>query len=135
MTERYRDIAHLGAVELCTPRLKDSVWFFHDILGMEISHEDRSSVWLRGYGDFAAATLKLTAAPDAGVGTIAWRTVGPEALQRRVAEIEAAGLGDGWTNGDYGRGPSYRCHDPEGHRIEVYWTEEKYRPTDATRSQ
>ena len=94
MTERYRDIAHLGAVELCTPRLKDSVWFFHDILGMEISHEDRSSVWLRGYGDFAAATLKLTAAPDAGVGTSdlalpAAELAGNEDLQRRYLGVAA----------------------------------------------
>ncbi len=132
--EPLHDIAHLGAVELLTPKPAESLWFFRDVLGMESVHEDRGSVWLRAYGDYATATLKLTETPAPGVGTIAWRTTSPQALQRRAAALTEAGLGDGWTNGDYGRGPSFRCRDPEGHRIELYYEEQRYRPTAATQS-
>jgi catechol 2,3-dioxygenase len=133
-SEPLHDIAHLGAVELLTPRLADSRWFFHDVLGMEVVHEDAASVWLRGWGDYAAATLKLTASAAAGVGTVAWRTSSPAALQRRAAALTEAGLGDGWTNGDYGRGPAFRCRDPEGHRFELYYQEQRYSASPATRS-
>ena len=69
--EPLHDIAHLGAVELMTPKPAESLWFFCDVLGMEPVHQDGCSVWLRGYGDYAASTLKLTEAPAPGVGTIA----------------------------------------------------------------
>ncbi len=132
--DRLHDIAHLGAVELLTPRLDQSLWFFRDVLGMEVAHQEPGTAWLRGYGDHAAATLKLSAAPQPGVGTIAWRADSPAALQRRAGALAAAGFGDGWGNGDYGRGPSYRFHDPDGHRMEVYFEEQRYHPTETTRS-
>jgi catechol 2,3-dioxygenase len=134
LREPLHDIAHLGAVELLTPKPAESLWFFRDVMGMELVHAEAGSAWLRGYGDHAAATLKLTEAAAAGVGVIAWRAASPQALERRVAALIAAGLGDGWRNGDYGRGPSFRCHDPEGHRMELYFEEARYQPTAATRS-
>jgi catechol 2,3-dioxygenase-like lactoylglutathione lyase family enzyme len=60
--ERIQDIAHLGSVELLTPKLDRSLWYFKDVLGMEVVHVDGQSVYLRGYGDHAASALKLTAA-------------------------------------------------------------------------
>lgn len=132
--EPRHEIAHLGRIELLTPRPEQSLRFFHDVLGMELVHEDAESAWLRGYGDGAAATLKLTEAAAPGIGTIAWRTTSPQALRRRAAALDAAGLGDGWSNGDYGRGETFLCHDPEGHRMALYFEEQRYQPTDATRS-
>jgi len=124
--EPVHDIAHLGIVELLTPELDRSLWFFHDVLGMEVAHTGNSAVYLRGYGDHATTTLKLVKASTPGVGCIAWRTVSPEALMRRAAAIEAAGLGIGWSNGDFGRGKSYRFHDPDGHLMDVYYEEQKF---------
>lgn len=132
--ELIQDIAHLGNVELLTPNLDGSVWYFRDVLGMsEVQRRDRS-VYLRAYGDYALSTLKLTEARHAGPGCISWRAVSPQALQRRVAALEASGHGVGWSNGDFGRGPSYRFHDPEGHLMEVYYEEEKYRAPPEERS-
>lgn len=71
--EPIRDIAHLGSVELLTPRFDKSLWYFRDVLGMEVVHTAGESAWLRSYGDYAAATLKLTASSHAGPGCIAWR--------------------------------------------------------------
>jgi catechol 2,3-dioxygenase len=132
--EPIRDIAHLGHVELFTPKPDESLYYFAELLGMEQVHAEGRSAWLRGYGDYAASTLKLTEAAKPGVGRLAWRTVSPQALERRVAAVEAAGLGVGWSNGDYGRGPSYRFRDPDGHEMELYYEEQRYIAPAAHRS-
>jgi catechol 2,3-dioxygenase len=132
--EFLHDIAHLGSVELLTPQPEKSLWYFRDLLGMEVVHRTDGAAWLRGYGDHAASTLKLSAAPAAGVGCIAWRAESPAALDRRAAALEQAGLGIGWTNGDFGRGRSFRFRDPDGHLMEVYYEEQRYRAPPALRS-
>ena len=124
--EPIQDIAHLGNVELLTPNPVGSRWYFHDLLGMEIVHEEGQSIYLRGYGDHATSTLKLTEAAGAGVACVSWRAVSPAALERRAQAIEATGLGLGWTNGDFCRGPAYRFTDPDGHLMEIYYEEQKY---------
>ena len=132
--EPIQDIAHLGHVELLTPRLDRSVWFFQDVLGMEIVGEGDGSVQLRGYGDHAVSSLQLTAAPQPGVGCISWRAMSPVALARRVAALERAGCGEGWSAGEAGRGRTYRFRDPDGHRMALYFDEEPYRAPEHLRS-
>ena len=46
------DIAHLGPVELLTPDAERSLFFFTDVLGMEIEGREGASVFLRGWGDY-----------------------------------------------------------------------------------
>jgi catechol 2,3-dioxygenase len=101
------DIAHLAHVELLTPKLDESIRFFTDIMGMSVTAEQGDSAYLRAYDDYEHHTLKLTAAGLPGMGHYAWRARSPQALQRRVAAIEATGLGKGWTDGDLGHGPAY----------------------------
>ncbi len=132
--EPIQDIAHLGHVELLTPKPQESLRYFADILGMEAVHSAGQSVYLRGYGDYAAATLKLTEAEKPGVGHIAWRAVSPQALERRAAAIEEAGLGIGWSNGDFGHGATYCFCDPDGHAMEIYYDEQRYIAPDGLRS-
>lgn len=126
MKEPILDIAHLGNVELLTPKPQESLRYFTDILGMEKVHEEGRSAYLRGYGDYATTTLKLTESKDAGVGTVAWRAMSEAALERRVADIEALDRGLGWSNGDFGRGRSFKFRDPDGHAMEIYYEEERY---------
>ena len=133
-TAPLHDIAHLGHVELFTPAPERSLWYFRDVLGMSVVHEAGVSVFLRAWGDHAMSTLKLTEASHNGVGTIAWRAMSPAALDRRAAAIEAAGLGIGWSNGDFGRGRSYRFRDPDGHTMEIYYEEQRYEAPDDQRS-
>ena len=61
-----------------------------------------------------------------GSATSALRAWSPEALDRRVAAIEATGLGSGWIDGDVGHGPAYRFTDPDGHVFELYYEAERY---------
>ena len=60
------------------------------------------------------------------MGVLGLRAWSEEALERRVAAVEATGLGEGWTDGDRGRGRSYRFRDPDGHVFELYFEVERY---------
>ena len=132
--ELLQDIAHLGHVELMTPKPAESLWYFHDLLGMEVAHQEGQSVYLRGYGDYAATTLKLSEGDDAGVGCISWRAASEPALERRAAAIDATGLGIGWINGDFGHGRAYQFRDPDGHLMEIYYQEDRYEAPEHLRS-
>lgn len=132
--EPIQDIAHLGHVELLTPRPAESLHFFKEILGMDEEGRQGQSVYLRAWGDFDRVTLKLTEAKHAGLGHVGWRAVSPQALERRALAIDASGNGKQWIEGDLGHGPAYQFTDPDGHPMEVYYETEKYQPTEQTRS-
>lgn len=115
------DIAQLVSVGLYTPKPDESVAFFHDLLGMEISHREGQSVYLRAYEDFYQYTLKLTESKQAGLEEVTWRASSAEALEHVVKRIEATGLGDNWTDRDYAHGRAYKFCTPDGHRQKVLW--------------
>jgi catechol 2,3-dioxygenase len=127
------EIAHLGHVELLTPAPEQSLEFFVDVLGLTENGSHGDSVYLRTWDDYEHHSIKLTAAPTSGIGRTALRASSAEALQRRVAAVEARGRGVGWVDGDDGIGPTYLCRDPDGHEIELYWETERYVPPPALR--
>jgi catechol 2,3-dioxygenase len=124
--EHVHDVARIGHAELFTPRPDESLRFFVDVLGMEEEARDGQSVYLRGWGDYLRYSLKLTEAEQAGIGHVSLRTWSPEALARRVAAVEATGLGAGWIDGDLGHGPAYEFTDPDGHPFELFYEAERY---------
>lgn len=126
MSEPIQDLAHLGHVELTTPKPAASVDFFVNVLGMSEVARQGQSVYLRAFGDYERTTLKVTEAAQPGLAHTAWRTVSREALQRRVAVVEASGRGRGWSDGDVGHGPAYCFEDPDGHPMELYYEAEHY---------
>jgi catechol 2,3-dioxygenase len=126
VTEQIRDLAHLSHIEVLTPKPDESLHYFREILGMEVAGESGDSVYLRCFGDYERSSLKLTAADRGGVAHLAYRTVSPEALARRVAELEAAGVDGEWVDGDLGHGPAYSFQDPDGHQLELFWESERY---------
>jgi catechol 2,3-dioxygenase len=127
------DIAHVGHVELLTPEPERSLWFFTEVLGLTENGRDGDSVYLRTWDDYEHHTVKLTAHDTAGIRRTALRTAGREALDRLVKEVEAAGRGLGWIDGDAGIGPAYLFTDPDGHEMELYWESEWYEPPDDLR--
>ena len=127
------DVAHLGPVELLTPQGERSLAFFTDVMGMEIEGQEGSTTYLRGWGDYQRYSLALTESDTSGMAFCGLRAWSPEALERRVAAVEASGLGEGWTEGSRGRGPGYRFRDPDGHRFELYYEVERYDPPEHLR--
>ncbi|HET9910943.1 MAG TPA: VOC family protein, partial [Anaerolineales bacterium] len=115
------DIAQLVSVALYSPKPDESVAFFHDMLGMEISHREGQSVYMRAYEDFYQYTLKITEAKQAGLEEVTWRASSPQALEQLSMRIEASGLGTGWTETDYAHGRAYKFCSPDGHRQKVLW--------------
>ncbi|MGH2856627.1 MAG: VOC family protein [Solirubrobacteraceae bacterium] len=127
------DLAHIAHAELLTPFPEESLRFFTDLFGMQVEHRQGQSVFLRGWGETQPYGLKLTEAPLPGLGHIAIRAWSPEALARRVALVEATGLGGGWSDGDHGHGPSYEFADPDGHRLELFYEQDRYVPPEHLR--
>src|SRR5439155_16414704 len=57
---------------------------------------------------------------------MALRARSPQALERRVAALKGSGFDIGWVDGDMGQGPAFRCRDPDGHIVELYYETEWY---------
>jgi catechol 2,3-dioxygenase len=122
------EVAHLGHAELLSSEPERSLWFFTEVLGLTENGSAGSSVYLRTWDDYEHHSLKLTASATSGLARTGLRASSEEALRRRVAAIEAAGLGIGWRDGDEGIGPTYLFRDPDGHEIEIYFETERYQP-------
>lgn len=127
-------VAQLAHAELLTPRPDETVWFFQTLLGMTVVDRQGQSVYLRAYEDFYHYTLKVTEAPHAGLGHVAWRVSSENALNMAARSLEQAGYGVGWTPGDVGHGPSYRFRTPDGHVMEIVWEVSYYEAPPEQRS-
>src|SRR5690348_18329931 len=98
------DLAHLGHLELLTPKPEESLKFFVNILGMTESGREGESVYLHAYDDYERHSLKLTASKLPGIGHCAFRARSQQALDRRVAALKGSGFEVGWTKGDLAHG-------------------------------
>ena len=119
--EPVMDVAHLGHLELLTDKLEASVRFFVDVLGMTESGRRGDSVYLRAWDDYETYSLQLTAATQSALGHAAFRARSPQALERRVAALQRSGRAIGWHENEFGHGPGFRFHDPDGHVCELYY--------------
>ncbi|SHN74649.1 VOC family protein [Cryptosporangium aurantiacum] len=124
-TERVRDLAHVGSVELFTPTPEESRAFFVDLLGMSESGRQGDSVYLHAWDDYERFTVKLTASSTSGIGRTYVRAASPQALERRAAQI---GTGS-WVEDELGIGRIYLCTDPDGHEVGLYWETERFTPS------
>ena len=121
------DLAHLGPVEILTPKPEESLEFFTEMMGMEVVEREGQSVYMRGWDDYQHWSLKLTESGSSGLAYLGLRTWNEETLERRAALIEATGLGEGWEeSGDLGLGRSYRFRDPDGHVFKLYYDCRRY---------
>ena len=125
-SEPIFDLAHLGHMEMLTPKPDESLKFFVDVMGMTVSGQKGESVYLRGWDDYERYSLKLTASKTSGMEHMALRARSPQALERRVAALKGSGFDIGWVDGDMGQGPAFRCRDPDGHIVELYYETEWY---------
>ncbi|MFF7140327.1 MFS transporter [Streptomyces nodosus] len=127
------DIAHIGHVQLFTPEPDATVAFFTDYLGLTVNGRHGDTVYLRTFDDYEHHSLAVTARDRPGLGRLALRTSGEEALHRRVRAIEEAGGTGRWVEDEPGIGRLYVTTDPDGHEHALYWESEHYRAPDALR--
>lgn len=128
------DVADFAHMEIYTPNLEGSVWFFKELLGMTETARSGQSVYLRAFEDLYHHSLKVTERSEPGVGHLGFRTSSPQALERRVKELEQTGYGRGWTAGDIGHGPAYQFVTPDNHVIELFWDVEYYQAPESEAS-
>ncbi len=119
-------IAHLAHVEVTTPVPEASLAFYRDVIGLEESARDATSVYLRGWGEHHFHSLQLTEGPAPALGHIGWRTVSAEALEEAARRLEADGAGLGWEEPTTGHGRAYRFRGPSGHVHELFWEIDAY---------
>src|ERR1700756_147213 len=112
-SEPIYDLAHLGHMELLTPKPEQSLTFFVDVMGMTVSGSKGESVYLRGWDDYERYSLKLTGSKTSGMEHMALRARSPQALERRVAALKGSEFAIGWGDGDMGQGAAVRRRDPE----------------------
>jgi catechol 2,3-dioxygenase len=130
-TPSFHDIAHLAHLELLTPKPDESLAFFTNIVGLHESGRAGESVYLRAWGDYERATLKLTAAKSSGLGHVAFRARNAQVLADLVENLRSSGVDGTWIDNEIGHGPAFRFSDPDGHPIEIYYETERYLATGA----
>jgi catechol 2,3-dioxygenase len=116
-------LSQLAHVEVLTPSPDESLRFYTDVLGLEVSGRAGQSVFLRGWGEHFHHSLQLTEGEAPGLGHIAWRAQGLDQLEAAVARVD----GD-WSDGSPGQGATYTYRGPGGHVHELFWEVERYTP-------
>ena len=122
---RFGDVAHVGHLELLTPRLSESLAFFTSVIGLHESARQGDSVYLRAWGDYERCTLKLTGHTTSGLGHLGLRVRDDATLQALVSHLAERGVAGAWTE-DATHGPAYRVAAPDGHAIELYWETQRF---------
>ena len=122
---RFGDVAHLGHVELLTPKPDESLAFFTSIVGLHETARAGDSVYLRAWGDYERHTLKLTAHATSGIGHLGLRVRDASTLQQLIGGLEADGVSGRWVD-DIAHGRAYRCGTPDGHAVELYWETQRF---------
>src|SRR5258705_6603465 len=95
MNEPIFDVAQLAHVELLTPDLEGTLHFFKDLLGVQETERRAPSGYLRGHEGQYPHSLKVTAAPPARTGHVAWRAPSPQTPERRGGATAAPRHGRG----------------------------------------
>lgn len=125
---QFGDIAHLGHIELLTPKFEESFAFFTGTIGLHESGRAGDSVFLRAWGDYERFTLQLTRAETSGLGHMAFRARSAGILDGLVQSLDLHGVRGEWQTGNFGHGPAYRVATPDGHKVEIYYETEKFKP-------
>jgi catechol 2,3-dioxygenase len=123
----FGDLAHLGHIELLTPRFDESLGFFKDIMGLHESGREGDSVFLRAWADYERFTLQLTHSAKSGVGHLAFRARSAAVLTQLVDHLRSHDVQGAWRPAELGHGPAYRFASPDGHAIEIYYETERFK--------
>ncbi|WP_456844194.1 3,4-dihydroxyphenylacetate 2,3-dioxygenase [Cellulomonas sp. P5_C6] len=116
------DILRAASMELVVTDLAASRHFYVDVLGLVVTEEDDTCVYLRSHEEFIHHNLVLRAGPVAAVAALSYRVRAPGDLDRAVAFYRELGCrierrADGFVKG---LGDSVRVEDPLGFPYEFF---------------
>ncbi|MDR7080205.1 catechol 2,3-dioxygenase [Neobacillus niacini] len=124
------EIAKLGHIALITPDFKKSLWFFSEVLGLEVTEVVDGTHYLRAWGDFEHHTMSLKQGEKSKVDHIGWRTKRPEDVEKYAELLAEAGADVKWIEAgqEAGQGRAIRFKLPSEHPFEIYYEMEKTQP-------
>ncbi len=134
MAKNPHYLSQLAHVELLSTNREQTVRFYSEIVGMDITAQDEHSTYLRAWGDYFLYSLKITQSDKKGLGNCGWRADSPEALDECVSYLQSTGKGIGWVEADKGRGKAYRFMTTNGIIHEVFWDVVWHRETGSRKS-
>lgn len=130
-------IAHAGSINLGTPDLEKSLWFFRDLLGMELVEQAGGVAYLRGYQELVHHSLVLTQQDEARVNSYGFRVKRKQDVELFQKELENQGLQtvELAAGHEAGRGEAIRFLVPGSeHPFEFYHDIEKPLADESIRS-
>ncbi|MCM1011726.1 MULTISPECIES: VOC family protein [unclassified Brevibacterium] len=132
----HPEIAKLGAAHLVTPDLEKSLWFFHEVIGLEITARTETKVYLRAAMEREHHSLVLEAGDRARLDHVSWRVRRPEDLEGFHTLLTDNGndVAVDPANSEDGYGESLRISSPAGHRFRLYYDVDKPGVAEADRS-
>lgn len=121
-------ISHAGGINIGTPDLEKSLWFFRDLLGMEVTAQTADVAYLRGYQEHIHHSLTLTRQAVSAINTLSFRVNRREDVElfhdrilKGETEVQELAAGS-----EAGRGEAIRFLIPGSqHPVELYYDIEK----------
>ena len=113
------NIVRLSHVELTVTDLAWSRAFYVDTLGLQITHEDATAIYLRAMEERGHHCVILRKGTDPSVGVLGFKVWSEEDLDRAHAWFAARDLPTDWTERPF-MGRVLRTRDPWGVPLEFY---------------
>jgi len=113
------NIVRLSHVEYRVTDLAASRAFYVDILGLQVTDEDDSTVYLRAMEERGHHCIALVKADAASVGFLAFKLFDEGDLDKAADWFAAKGLPIDWVERPY-QGRTLRSRDPHGIPLEFY---------------
>ena len=113
------NIVRLSHVEYRVKDLARSRAFYVDTLGLQVSHEDASSLYLRAMEERGHHSVKLVKSGTSEVGVLGFKLYDAPDLQKAKLFFDGKGLPTGWIDNPY-MGKTLRTRDPWGVPLEFY---------------
>ncbi|KAA9163674.1 catechol 1,2-dioxygenase [Amycolatopsis acidicola] len=130
-------IAHAASINLGTPDLERSLWFFRDLLGMELVEQVGGVAYLRAYQELTHHSLVLTQQEEAKVNSYGFRVKRRQDVELFHKQFENSGVRalELPAGHERGRGEAVRFLVPGSeHPFEFYYDIEKPLAEESLRS-
>ena len=123
-----RTVAHLGHVEIGVTKFEESLWFYRDIMGLDVTEIDGDTAYLRAWQDYDHHTLVLKQASVSEVNRVGWRVSTKESLNLFETQLKKMNIEFSWVEGGSKKalGDAIHFTSPSGIPIELYWEKELF---------